>query len=95
MVLSEAKIFEQKPHPRNLGNPSTIAFSNLENCPTLPSNDEFAKAESVIGEFIQTSSTDPPFTIDVERNTLTVTPKDFSLPSSTIEPLIGYRSLSY
>ena len=88
LVPSEAKIFEQKPRPTNLSNPSAIAFTKLENHPPFPSNYEFAKPESVIGEFLQTSSTDPQPITEVEGNIiLIVTPKDPPLPSSITKHL--------
>ena len=40
----------------------------------------------MIGEFLQTSSVDPPSTTKVEGNTLTITLKDSPLPSSTTKP---------
>ena len=53
LVPLEAQIFYQKPRPINLGNPFAIAFANLENRPSLPSEDEFARAQSAIGEFLK------------------------------------------
>ena len=38
-----------------------ISFSNLENLPSFLTEDEFAKVESIIGNFRLPSYDDPPF----------------------------------
>ena len=84
LVPSEDKIFEQKPHPTNLSNP--LAFLNLENRPSLPSNEKFFNAESIIGEFLKTSYADPQPTVEVEENTSSIFLEDSSPPLPTSEP---------
>ena len=49
LVPSESLIFEQPLHPRNLGDPLAITYTNLKNRHALPSEKEFSKAEYVIG----------------------------------------------
>ena len=71
-----------------MGNPSTIAFVNLENRLYLPSNDEFAKVEYVIGEFLQPLSTELLSLAEIEGSSvLTTSAKDFAYPSLTIKPM--------
>ena len=51
-VPSETLIFKHKARPRNLGNPNAIAFSDTENHPEVPLDEDFKKAETMIGELL-------------------------------------------
>ena len=64
-VPSESLIFTQKPRPGNLGNPKAMAFSNVANRPELPSDEDFKKAETMIGEFLKPSSAELPHTVEM------------------------------
>ena len=64
-VPSEALIFKQKARTRNLGNLNVITFSNSENHPKLPSDEDFKKAETMIRELLKPSSTDLPHTVEM------------------------------
>ena len=55
-VPSESLIFAQKPQARNLGNPKAIAFAGAQNCPELPMDEDFKKAETMVGELLKPSS---------------------------------------
>ena len=77
-VPSESLIFTQKPRPRNLGNLKAIAFSNVANHPELPSDKDFKKAETMIGEFLKPSSADLPHTVEMAGQVLARPAKDAS-----------------
>ena len=64
-VPSEALIFNQKARPRKLGNPNAIVFFDLENHPKLPSDEDFKKAETMIGESLKPSPTDLPHMVEM------------------------------
>ena len=81
-VPSEILIFEQKPRPRNLGNPKAIAFSNAENRPDLPSDEEFKKADTMIGEFLNPSSSELPHAVEMAGQLLVKSSKEVSSPGS-------------
>ena len=72
-------------HPRNLGNLKEIGFATLENCPSLPSNDEFAKAKSMIGEFLHPLSVELSPIVEAEGNTPINPPKSHSSEVKTRE----------
>ena len=77
-VLSESMIFMQKPRPRNLGNPKATTFSNVVNHPEIPSNEDFKKAETMIGEFLKPSSANLPHVVDMVGKILARPVKDMS-----------------
>ena len=81
-VPSESLIFTQKPRPRNLGNPKAIAFSNIANRLDLPSDEDFKKAETMIGEFLKPSLAELPHTVEMAEKMLARPPKDASSPVS-------------
>lgn len=81
-VPSESLIFTQKPRPRNLGNSKAIAFSNVANRSELPSDEDFKKAETMIGEFLKPSSADLPHTVEMARKFLARPLNDASSPVS-------------
>ena len=85
-VPSEILIFEQKPRPRNLGNPKAIAFSNAENRPDLPSDEEFKKADTMIGEFLKPSSSELPHAVEMAGQLLVKSSKEVSSPGSKNPP---------
>ena len=81
-VPSESLIVTQKSRPRNLGNPKAIAFSNVANRPELPSDEDFKKAETMIGEFLKPSLAELPHTVEMAEKMLARPPKDASSPVS-------------
>ena len=85
-VPSEALIFTQKPWPRNLGNPKAIGFVNMENRLELPSNEDFGKAETMIGEFLKPTSTDLPCTIEIVAKIISSSAKHTSPYAATTKP---------
>ena len=64
-VPSEELIFQQKPAARNLGNPQAVGFSTSEYCTELPSEDDFRKAATLIGELLKPSSAELPQSIEM------------------------------
>ena len=81
-VPSESLIFTQKPRAMNLGNPKAIAFTNAENHPELPSDEDFKKAETIIGEFLKPSLPELPHLVEMARQLLAKPSKDASSPGS-------------
>ena len=87
-------IFKQKTRPRNLGNPKAIAFLGVKDCPALPSDEDFKKVETMIGELLKPFSADLPHTVEIAGQILSnpvkgaspSAPKDFSHPSGTQLP---------
>lgn len=75
-VPSEAQIFAQKARPRNLGDPKAIAFANAENRPDLPSDEEFKKADTMIGEFLKPFSAELPHLVEVAGQVLAKPSRD-------------------
>ena len=85
-VPSEVLIFEQKPRPRNLGNPKAIAFASAENRPDLPSDEEFKKADTMIGEFLKPSSSELPHAVEMAGQLLVKSSKEVPSPRSKNPP---------
>ena len=65
-----------------MGNPKAIAFSNVANRQELPSDEDFKKVETMIGEFLKLSSTDLPHTVKMAGQLLARPLKDASSPVS-------------
>ena len=85
-VPSEVQIFNQKPRPRNLGNPKAIAFANAENCPDLPSDEEFKTADNMIGEFLKPSLSELPHAVEMVGQLLVKSSKEVPSPGSKNPP---------
>ena len=81
-VPSKTLIFEQIPRRRNLGDPKTKFYVTLDNSPNLPEDDEFNKADSIIGVLHQVSTTKPPSSDGFKWVTNSTPKKDSSNPSS-------------
>ena len=81
-VPSEVQIFNQKPRPRNLGNPKAIAFASAENRPELPTDEDFKKAETMIGEFLKPFSAELPHIVEMAGQLLAKSSKDVPSPGS-------------
>ena len=81
-VPSEAQIFTQKARPRNLGDPKAIAFANAENRPDLPTDEEFKKADTMIGEFLKPFSAELPHAVETAGQVLAKSSKDVPSPGS-------------
>ena len=79
-VPLEAQIFTQKTRPRNLGDPKAIAFAKAENRPDLPTDEEFKKADTMIGEFLKPFSAELPHAVEMAGQVLAKSLKD--MPSS-------------
>ena len=81
-VPSESLIFTQKPWARNLGNPKAIAFAGAENHPELPMDEDFKKAETMVGEFLKPFSVELPHAVEMAGQVLAKSSKDVPSPGS-------------
>ena len=81
-VSSEVLIFQQKPQPRKLSNPKATGFSLMENHLELLSDEDFAKANSMIGEFLKLSYVKLPPAIEMTGNVTSSSMKHTSRPSA-------------
>ena len=79
-VPLESLIFNQKPRARNLGNPKAIAFASAENRLELPTDEDFKKAETMIGEFLKPFSAELPHTVEMAEQVLAKSLKDVLSP---------------
>ena len=81
-VPSESLIFTQKPRPRNLGNPKAIAFASAENRPDLPTDEEFKKADTMIGELLKPFTAELPHAVEMAGQLLAKSSKEVPSPGS-------------
>ena len=66
-----------------MGNPNAIAFSGAEDHHELPSDEDFKKAKTMIGEFLKSSSADFPHVVEMTGQIISRPTKDAS-PSEAI-----------
>ena len=85
-VPSEAQIFTQRARPRKLGDPKTIAFANVENRPDLPVDEDFKKADTMIGEFLKPFSAELLHAVEMAGQVLAKSSKDVPSPGSKNPP---------
>ena len=93
-VPSKELIFKQKPAARNLDNPQAIRFSTSEYRPELPSEEDFRKAATLIGELLKPLSAELPQSIETAGELMSKTMKEMvslkapakaSKPSSAVQ----------
>ena len=82
-VPLEVLTFQQKPRARNFSNPKAIGFSIMGNRLDHPSNEDFSKANSIIGKFLTLSSFELPLSIEMVGNVISSLTKDSSYAKDT------------
>ena len=80
-------ILKQKPRPRNLGNPKAIGFSTSEYRLELPSEEDFRKATTLIGELLKPLSAELPQTIEMAAQLKSKTTNEMSSSKALLKPL--------